>query len=267
MPARPCPDPFLPDSGLLDQHLLDPSIAETLVAHTGVVADDLVLDLGAGTGVLTEAIALYKPRGVIAVEPDPRCRTWLTDRPGVELFPLRVQDLDARDLAAVTMIIANPPFSVLQHVITLARRLRRLRSAYLCTGRRWAAAATATPDDDHFSIISLEVSACFEPTLLTAVPGAAFTPPIPVPAAWLRLLPRPDRDPMIMLLVDAIRRRGGLRLKDFLRSPRLPCTPSRQHALCTDPVLRRLQQRRLAALTRADLAQLARRLQHDDARE
>jgi 16S rRNA A1518/A1519 N6-dimethyltransferase RsmA/KsgA/DIM1 with predicted DNA glycosylase/AP lyase activity len=270
MSVLPSFDPLVPDPDLLDQHLLDPSVARALVARTDVSHDDLVLDLGAGTGTLTAAILSRRPRRVIAVEPDRRCHRWLAGRSEVDLRPARVQDLDPPALAEVTMIIANPPFSVLQPVITLAGSLPRLRAVYLCTGDRWAAAATAAPGDDHFSIISLEVSACFEPTVLTAIPGSAFTPPTTGRAAWLRLLPRSDRDPMIMLLVDAIRHRGGLRLKDFLRSPklsRLPLPASRIRALRRDPVLRRLQQHRLAALTRPKLAQLVQRLQHDDVRE
>ncbi|MFC7622079.1 rRNA adenine N-6-methyltransferase family protein [Microlunatus sp. GCM10028923] len=260
MPVLPSFDPLVPDPDLLDQHLLDPFVARALVAQADVGHDDLVLDLGAGTGSLTDAILSRRPRRVIAVEPDRRCHRWLANRSAVDLRPARVQDLDPQALAEVTMIIANPPFSVLQHVVALARGLPRLRCAYLCTGRHWATAATATPDDDHFSIISLEVTTFFEPTVLTAIPGTAFTPPIPGPAAWLRLVPRADQDPMIMLLVDAIRHRGGLRLKDFLRSPQPPLA-ARLRPLRSDPVLRRLQQRRLAAMTRADLAQLARRLQ------
>ncbi len=263
MPVLPSFDPFVPDPDLLDQHLLDPSVARALVARTDVGHDDLVLDLGAGTGTLTDAILSRRPRGVIAVEPDRRCRRWLTGRPEVDLRLARVQDLDPLALVEVTMIIANPPFSVLQPVITLAGVLARLRAVYLCTGDRWSAAASAAPGDAHFSIISLEVNARFESTVLTTIPGSAFTPPITRSAAWLRLRPRPDRDPMIMLLVDAIRRRGGHRLKDFLRSSRLRnagIPPSRLLALRRDPLLRRLQQHRLAALTRPELATLADRL-------
>ncbi len=263
MLARPCPEPLLPDPDLLDQHLLDPSVAHALMTRTDVVVDDLVLDLGAGTGVLTEAILRRRPRGVIAVEPDPRCRPYLTGRPGVDLRPVRVQRLAAGDLADVTLIIANPPFSALQHVIALARGLPLLRAAYLCTGDRWAAAARASPEDDHYSIISLDVGSHFEPTVLDRIPGSAFTPPIPGPATWLRLLPRAAPDPVIMLLAETIRCRAGLQLKDFLRSPRLtrlPIPPARLNTLRQDPTLRRLQQRRLAALTRPELALLVRRL-------
>ncbi|WP_152360845.1 rRNA adenine N-6-methyltransferase family protein [Microlunatus speluncae] len=261
MSARPDPSSFLPDPNL-DQHLLAPASARALVDRIEIAATDVVLDLGAGTGVLTAAIQRRRPRGVIAVEPDPRCRSRLTGRPGVDLRPVRIQDLAAGDLDDVTLIIANPPFSALQHVIALARSLPGLRAAYLCTGARWAAAATAVPTDDHYSIVSLEVGTSFEPTVLDRIPGSAFTPPIKVPAAWLRLRPHAVTDPVIMLLVEVIRHRGGVRLKDFLRSPGLGRgrATARLRALREDPLLRGWQQRRLASLSRSELARLAQRI-------
>lgn len=262
MPVLPSFDPFVPDPNLLDQHLLDPAVAQTLVAAVPVSPEDVVLDLGAGTGALTDAILHRRPRRVIAVEPDPRCRPYLAGRPGVELRPVRVQELSARDLGAVTMIIANPPFSALWHVIGLARRLPRLRAAELCVGRRWAQAATAMPTSPDYSAITLDVAARFSVVARRSVPGAAFTPPIPGSAAWIRLLPLARPDPLLVSLAEAVREQAGLRLKQWLRSPAANQPPVRDRvlALRADPLVRGLQQRRLAALTRPELAALVGRL-------
>lgn len=262
MPVLPSFDPFAPDPYLLDQHLLDPSVAKTLMAAVPVSPEDVVLDLGAGTGTLTGAILHHRPRLVIAVEPDPRCRPFLTDRRGIELLPVRIQELSARDLGDVTMIIANPPFSALHHVIGLARRMPRLRAAELCVGRRWAEAATAVPADPHYSAITLDVSARFAATVRRIVPGSAFTPPIAGSAVWVRLLPLARPDPLLGSFADAVRERAGLRLKEWLRAPATNRPPLRDRlpALRADPVVRRLQQRRLSALTRAELAVLVARI-------
>ncbi|MFC7619895.1 rRNA adenine N-6-methyltransferase family protein [Microlunatus sp. GCM10028923] len=253
MPARPFP--LDPD---LDQHLLDPRLAADLVAGAEILPDDVVLDVGAGTGALTGAILRHRPRSVIAVEPDPRCLAALGGLPGVDLRSARIQDLDPAELDAVTRIIANPPFSALHHVIGLARRLPRLRAADLCVGRRWAAAATAMPADPYYSVITLDVTARFSVAVRRTVPGSAFTPAIAGSAAWVRLLPLARPDPLLDLLAVAVREHSGLRLKQWLRSPpaNRPPVRDRVRALRADPLVRALQQRRLSALTRPELAAL-----------
>jgi hypothetical protein len=142
-------------------------------------------------------------------------------------------------------------------VIRLGRTLPRLRVAHLCVGRRWARAALAGPGPDY-SIISLGVQAGFVPILREEVPGTAFSPPIAGPACWLRLLPRADPDPVIILLTEALSRHGRLRVKDFVRSPRVRHGPSaaRIHRLRQQTVVRRMQQVRLAALDRTQLSAL-----------
>ena len=56
----------------LGQHFLAGGwLAAELVEQAGIGADDLVLEIGAGTGVLTEALARRAGR-VVAVEYDPR---------------------------------------------------------------------------------------------------------------------------------------------------------------------------------------------------
>ncbi|GAB3765093.1 rRNA adenine N-6-methyltransferase family protein [Microlunatus parietis] len=258
MPAHPYP--LDPD---LDQHLLDPGLAADLVAGAELTRDDVVLDIGAGTGALTAAILRQRPRAVIAVEPDPRCLASLANLPCLDLRAGRIQDIDPASLTAVTMVIANPPFSALHHVIGLARRLPRLRAVELCVGRRWAEAATAGPADPHYSAITLDVSARFSIAVARRVPGSAFTPPIATPAAWLRLVPLARPDPLLLSLADAVRARAGLRLKDWLRSPAANRQPQRDRMLKlrADPFVRGLQQRRLSALTKAELARLVRHLQ------
>lgn len=257
MPAHSFP--LDPD---LDQHLLDPRLAAALVAGAMITRDDVVLDVGAGTGALTAAILRHRPRTVIAVEPDPRCLAALSRSPCLDLRPARIQDLDPAGLSDVTMIIANPPFSALHHVIGLARRMPRLRAAELCVGRRWAEAATAVPADPHYSAITLDVSARFAATVRRIVPGSAFTPPIAGSAVWVRLLPLARPDPLLGSFADAVRERAGLRLKEWLRAPATNRPPLRDRlpALRADPVVRRLQQRRLSALTRAELAVLVARI-------
>lgn len=57
---------------LLSQHFLrSPRLALMLIGHSNIKKRDVVIDIGAGSGVITAALA-KKCRVVIAVEPDPK---------------------------------------------------------------------------------------------------------------------------------------------------------------------------------------------------
>src|SRR5213076_3278966 len=89
------------------QHFLRSSaVAQDIVRSAGVAPGDLVMDLGAGTGVLTAALA-RAGADVLAVELDPVLAARLLAR-----FPRVVED-DARRVALPRgpfHVVANLPF-------------------------------------------------------------------------------------------------------------------------------------------------------------
>lgn len=138
----------------LGQHFLAGSwLAAELVEQAGVGPGDLVVEIGAGTGVLTEALARRAGR-VVAVEYDPRlaerARSRLGDYPNV-----RVVTADARTLPPPRRpfrVVANLPFG---STAAILRRLlgdprTRLERADLVVqeqaARRYAARRPGTPE-------------------------------------------------------------------------------------------------------------------------
>ena len=92
------------------QHFLRPDVARRFVARAGVGPDDLVLDLGAGTGALTFPLAALAGR-VVAIERDPKLARRLARR-----APANVS-VHQRDLADLWLphrpfrVVANLPFA------------------------------------------------------------------------------------------------------------------------------------------------------------
>jgi 23S rRNA (adenine-N6)-dimethyltransferase len=116
-------------------HRLDRRWATRLVADAAVGPGELVLDIGAGSGVLTDAILEAGAR-VIAVELHPIRAHRLRAR--FALAPVTVVQADAADLRLPRRpfrVVANPPFAVVQAV------LRRL----VAPGSRLTAADVVVP--------------------------------------------------------------------------------------------------------------------------
>jgi len=166
-------------------HRLTDDWAETIVADAGVRPGDLVLDVGAGTGVLTAALARAGAR-VVAVELHPGRAHTLRCRFGGAGEAVRVVQVDAADLRLPRRpfrVVANPPFGV---TTLLVRRLvapgSRLVAADLvlqrAAARRWVEGRA--PGAGRW-LRSYDVR------LGRRVPRAAFHPRPPVDGAVLSI--------------------------------------------------------------------------------
>lgn len=181
-PHHPALSDFAPqaDTDRLDQHFLDTETARTLVASAPLTASDVVLEVGAGTGILTAAILTASPAAVIAVETDDRCRPYLSplqrSHPELNLIMSNVQDITPDRFARVSVIIANPPFSVLEHLTRLVRQLPRLENATLCVSSRWAQSVVEPLDGRAYGTFSVAVQSRFRARIIGHVPGHRFSP-------------------------------------------------------------------------------------------
>jgi 23S rRNA (adenine-N6)-dimethyltransferase len=169
------------------QHFLrSRKLAAELVRAARVQRDDLVLDLGAGTGLLTAELAQHARR-VVAVEIDPDLAATLRRRlPQVEVL--------TADLFEVALpreafkVVANPPFD---GATALLRRLLDprvpLASADLIV--QWGLAckrAAVWPTTQ----LGAYWGAWFELTVSRRLPRSVFAPPPAVDAGVLRIVRR-----------------------------------------------------------------------------
>jgi 23S rRNA (adenine-N6)-dimethyltransferase len=97
----------------LGQHFLgSPQLADRLVADAGVQARDRVVDFGAGTGVLTKALA-RTAASVLAIELDAslagRLATEFADTPNVVVLHADIREVPLP--RTPYRVVANPPFA------------------------------------------------------------------------------------------------------------------------------------------------------------
>jgi 23S rRNA (adenine-N6)-dimethyltransferase len=163
-------------------HRLDRSWAERIVSAAGIVPGDLVLDIGAGDGVISAALLGVGAR-VVAIELHPDRARLLRSRFADQI---RVVAVDASDLRLPRQpfkVVANPPFTI---AMALLRRLlapgSRLIAADIVLprhiARRWCRGAVdgAGRWGDQFDV-----------SLGPRVPGRAFRPTIDRDAVVLRI--------------------------------------------------------------------------------
>jgi len=198
-------------------HRLDRSWASRLVADAEVEPEDLVVDVGAGTGVLTDAL-LVRGAQVIAVELHRRRVSLLRERYSGR--PVSVVHADAGDLRLPRRpfrVVANPPFAI---VPALLRRLlasgSRLETAHLVVPRyvlrRWTSQrAPGAGRWNHEFVIRAG----------RTLPRGAFVPPAP-------------RDAKVL----AVRRLDGARPLDSRRTYRSAKRPTLFVAESQPPVER-----------------------------
>jgi 23S rRNA (adenine-N6)-dimethyltransferase len=220
----------------LGQHFLAGGrLAADLVEQAGVGPADLVVEIGAGTGVLTLALARRAGR-VLAVERDPRLAAGARRRLAGH-GNVAVVTADALRLPLPRRpfrVVANLPFgstgAMLRRLLDDPRA--PLQRADLIVqeeaARRYAAAAPATPR-------TVRWGAWYELRAGRRLPPACFSPPPRVAAAVLVV--RRRRPPLVPV-------HGRHRLAALLRAGfRTPAVPLRRSLV---PPLSRNQLRRLA---------------------
>jgi 16S rRNA (adenine1518-N6/adenine1519-N6)-dimethyltransferase len=182
---------IIPKKALGQNFLHDPNALEKIVAVAGLMPDDTVLEVGPGTGALTERLA-RAARRVIAVEIDERLRGPLealqAAHPNLTVIFADILKVDV--LSAVGpgdfVVVANVPYyissAILRHLLEAPRRPRRL---VLTVQYELAERIVAPPGD--LSLLAVSVAYYGRAQIAGRLPPAVFWPRPDVDSAVLRI--------------------------------------------------------------------------------
>lgn len=174
------------------QHFLrSPRLVAELIGHSNVRKNDLVYDLGAGSGVITSVLA-RRCKKVVAVEIEPNAlRALYAKNSHLENVEIVKQDiLKIPPPDEPYKIFANIPFSLSADIVRkFTSADRPPKSMYLIVQKQFA--MKLVPSDQHFtSQLGAEISPLFTVRIRRPLRRTDFTPPPAVDTVLLELKPR-----------------------------------------------------------------------------
>ena len=193
---------MIPDKRLGQHFLTDPAILERIVDALDPAPDDVVLEIGAGTGSLTGVLLARQVR-VIAIEKDRR----LAHECGVRSAECGVERLtvvqgDALRInwhALITphpalrtphfRIVGNIPYAITTPLIDKALTPPLPERIVFLVQAEVAARIAAAPGSKAYGALSVGVQAACRVERLFTVRAGAFRPPPKVDSALVRLTP------------------------------------------------------------------------------
>jgi 16S rRNA (adenine1518-N6/adenine1519-N6)-dimethyltransferase len=188
--------------------LADPNLLDAIVRDAGLQPSDVVLEVGAGEGVLTERLAAAAGR-VHTVEIDRGLEPSLAPLAALPNVALHWGDAMKLDLAAFvpapTAMVANLPYSVATPLILRTiEQLPSLASWTVMVQREIADRLRAAPGSRTYGSPSVVAQLACEVELVRKVDPAVFRPRPRVDSAILRLRRSgPAADPATRDLVRA----------------------------------------------------------------
>jgi len=184
-------------SKLLGQNfLVDVNMAKWIVSQLEIDANDVVVEVGPGTGALTKHLVGLGKKTIL-VEFDARLaeyhRELWQDRSDVEVHHADGARWDVRELFVHDSVkwIGNLPYSsggaIMQNFL---QRPSPVKRAVLMLQKEFIERVIATSKDDAYGTLSLHIQAEWNATALRDVPPEAFHPRPKIDSTVMLLLPR-----------------------------------------------------------------------------
>lgn len=203
----PTPAELLKEHGLSPKKswgqnfLTDPRALDRIVAACDLSPEDtVVVEIGAGTGVLTERL-IGEGRTVWAVERDRDLVRLLSkrfaDQPGLRLLEMNALDLDLTGFSLSPgeriKVIGNLPYHLTAPILFLLLAHRRaLRSAHVMIQKEVARRILATPGGREYGLLSVLLGRIAHFGRRVEVGRGSFLPPPQVDSTFMSLSFKPD---------------------------------------------------------------------------
>ena len=166
-------------------------VVDRIVAAANISATEPVLEIGAGLGILTEALACTGNR-VFAVERDrdlvPILQKQFAESPNVEIVEANALTLNLADFGKRLTVLGNLPYHIASQILFhLIEQKEHVISATLMLQREVAERLVAQPGTKVYGVPSVLCQRVAEVSLCFYVPSGAFWPSPQVESAIVHL--------------------------------------------------------------------------------
>ncbi len=170
-----------------DQHfLIDKRVLNRIIEYGNLNSSDVVLEIGAGYGNLTELLAKRAGK-VIAVEMDPQLAASINRSENVLIV---VGDALKMDFPQFNKVISNLPYSI-SSPVTFKLLGCKFDIGILMYQHEFAKRMVAIPGSKDYGRLSITVQYYADAQIMEVIPPGAFSSPPPVSSAIVKLIPRP----------------------------------------------------------------------------
>jgi 16S rRNA (adenine1518-N6/adenine1519-N6)-dimethyltransferase len=252
----------LPSRKLGQNFLIDANVAAWIVAQLDPQPEDTVVEVGPGTGALSEHLA-GRVKRLILVEYDSRLADYLRERfadvPGVEVHHADGAQFDTRILFArqPVKMLGNLPYSAGGAILrNFLRQPTAIGLAVLMLQKEFIDRIVARPRTKEYGVLTLRMQSEWDSRPVKTVPPEAFHPRPQIDSTVMVVRPRAVDLPVFdARLFDELIRRGFAQRRKQLHK-QMPAEPAWEEvaAACGVAVAARAEELSLedwVALTRA----------------
>ncbi len=178
----------------LSQHFFrSPKLALFLIGHSNIKKRDIVIDIGAGSGVITSALA-KRCKKVIAVEADhetaEKLRKNMQKHENVEVIEKDFMEYELPE--GEYKIFANPPFHLSSAILHKLDEAKNPPKAIYLILQKQLALKLLNTDRHYTSQLGKQLFVHYEPRIRLPLKPEYFTPPPAVPTALFELKRRQE---------------------------------------------------------------------------
>lgn len=181
----------------LGQHfLVDENVLQRIVELAEPRAEETAVEVGAGAGTLTAALA-PRVRELVAVEVDRRLLPVLAETtapyPNVRVLPTDFREVALASVGKDLLVVGNLPYGITSDVLLKLLRERGAVDRAVLMVQREVGEKLVAPPGPRRSRLGVHLEAYFAVELVRKVPRTVFFPPPEVDSALVRLrrLPAP----------------------------------------------------------------------------
>ena len=182
------------------QHILkNPLVVQAIVEKSGIKPTDIVIEIGPGTGNLTEKL-LQAAKKVIAYEIDPRMVAELQKRFQGSAYRSKLEIVKGNcldmEFPYFDRCIANTPYAISSALIFKLLKRPNFKCAVLMFQREFAMRCCAQPGSDIYCRLSVNCQLLARTSHIIKVSKNSFSPPPKVESSVIRLDPRNPPPPI-----------------------------------------------------------------------